>query len=70
MNKTLFGERLKYLRQERNIGQNELAKKLDVGNATISRWENGLQEPDFYYAIKVSTFFEVSLDYLAGLTEY
>jgi len=70
MYKTQFGERLRELRTERGFGVIQFSKLLGVSHSTISRWENGLQEPDFYYAIEVAKFFGVSLDFLAGLSEY
>ena len=64
-----FGERLKYLRQERNLGQIELAKQLDVGKSIISLWEQGKCEPTLSKLVAIAKFFNVSLDYLAGLEE-
>ena len=65
-----FGERLKTLRKERRLGQTELANKLNVSKGVISLWENGLREPKLSNLIAISKFFEVSIDYLAGLKEY
>jgi len=41
--KNIFGERLKYLRTEKGIGQNLLSKELNLSNASISYWETGKQ---------------------------
>lgn len=62
-----FGERLRSLRQERGIGQIELAKKLDVGKSIISLWEQNKCEPTLSKLIAMARFFGVSIDYLAGL---
>lgn len=62
-----FGERLRTLRQERGIGQIELAKKLDVGKSIISLWEQNKCEPTLSKLIAMAMFFGVSIDYLAGL---
>ena len=67
MNK--FSERLKELRLEKEIGQIALAKQLSVSKGIISLWENGLREPTLSNLISLAKFFEVSLDYLAGLTD-
>jgi transcriptional regulator with XRE-family HTH domain len=67
MNK--FSERLKELRLEKEIGQIALAKQLSVSKGIISLWENGLREPTLSNLIALAKFFEVSLDYLAGLTD-
>lgn len=63
-----FGKRLKSLRQEKGIGQVELAKQIDVGKSIISLWERDECEPSLSKLIALSKFFEVSIDYLAGLT--
>ena len=41
----VLAERLKALRTEKGVGQNELAKELELSNASISYWENAKQEP-------------------------
>ena len=68
MNK--FSERLKELRTEKNIGQIELATKIEVSRGIISLWENGLRKPTLSSLIRISKFFNVSLDYLVGLNDY
>ncbi len=64
-----FAERLKYLRNEKELGQVELAHKLGVSKCIISYWENGLREPTMSNLIAIADFFHVSIDYLVGLTE-
>lgn len=64
-----FALRLKELRQERGIGQIELAKKLEVSKGIISLWENGLREPNMYSLIKLAKYFNVTIDYLVGLED-
>lgn len=64
-----FSERLKLLRQEKNIGQIELAAKIGVSKGVISLWENDLREPKLSNLILLARFFNVSLDYLAGLAD-
>lgn len=62
-----FGEKLKELRIERNIGQVELAKNLGLSKGIISLWENNLREPKLSNLVSLALFFNVSIDYLAGL---
>ena len=62
-----FGEKLRYLRQERNLGQIQLAKELDVGKSTISSCELGVCEPTLSKLVAIARYFDVSIDYLAGL---
>lgn len=67
-NKFKLGERIKYLRNEKGIGQNLLAKELQLSNASISYWETGKQEPSAEAIYKLAIYFNVSADYLLGIT--
>ncbi len=67
--KKTFGERLKALRTEKNIGQNSLAKELGLSNASISYWETGKQEPCAEAIFKLAQYFDVTADYLLGLSD-
>ncbi len=62
-----FGIRLKNLRISKNLGQVELAKKIGVGKSIISLWEKDECEPTLSKLIALSNFFNVTIDYLAGL---
>lgn len=64
-----FSKILKYLRQEKNVGQIELAKSVGVSKGIISLWENGLREPNMFSLIKLAQYFDVSIDFLVGLEE-
>lgn len=64
-----FGERLRELRHEKGIGQVSLAKELGVGKSIISLWELNECEPTLSNLIKLSKFFDVTIDYLAGLEQ-
>ncbi len=67
--RNLFRERLKTLRTDKGIGQNLLAKELDLSNASISYWETGKQEPCAEAIFKLAQYFDVSSDYLLGLVD-
>ncbi len=62
-----FGERLKELRFDKNVNQIELARALNVSKGIISLWENNLREPKLSNLILLAKFFNVSIDYLAGI---
>lgn len=66
-NRQLFGERLKLLRTEKNIGQNQLAEEPDLSNASLSYWEPGKQLPTAEAIFKLAVYFNVSADYLLGI---
>ncbi len=50
------------------MSQSELAEKLDIAQQTVSRYEQGLREPDIITLIKLSEIFDCSIDYLLGRT--
>lgn len=61
--------RLKELREQRRLIQEGLALKLNVSQSTISAYEVGERVPDLETLIAIADFFNVSLDYLAGLSD-
>lgn len=65
----VFAERLHALREEKGIGQIQLAKELDVGKSIISCWELGKNEPTLSKLVSIAQYFGVSIDYLAGLED-
>ena len=62
-----FKDNLKDLRQEKGLGQVELAKEIGVSKGVISLWENGLREPNMYSLILLAKFFKITIDELVGL---
>ena len=61
--------RLKELRKRRGISQIKLAMDLNMGQNTISRYENELREADYETLILFADYFHVSVDYLLGRTD-
>ncbi|MBS9336627.1 helix-turn-helix domain-containing protein [Fructobacillus papyrifericola] len=57
-----FGKRLKALRQEKGLTQEDLAKEFYTSWQNISSWENGKSYPNMTDLIRLSDFFDVSLD--------
>ena len=60
------GERIADLRIGRGWDQKELARRVDVTQAQVSRWESGHSEPSSASAIRLSKIFEVSVRFLIG----
>lgn len=58
--------RVKELRKQKHITQEELGKVLDIQKAAISKYENGRAEPSTEVLKKMSAYFGVSIDYLLG----
>lgn len=63
-----IGEIIQYLREESNMLQSELAEKLGVGRTTISNYENNYSYPDLETLIAISNLFNVSTDFLLGIS--
>lgn len=59
-----MSNRLRELRIKNNISQKKLATDLNVGESTISMWENNQREMDYKTLLKVSNYFGVTIDYL------
>lgn len=64
-----FTERLKELRQEKGLSQEQLAKATGFSNSAISYWETGERIPNALAIITLAKFFGVSTDYLLGCVE-
>lgn len=64
----MIGRRIKELRTENGLTQQELAKILNVSSMSISFYENEQKKPDSEFIIACSRFFDVSTDYLLGKT--
>lgn len=67
--KVIFGKRLRYLRRDADITQKNLARDLNVSPTTISQWENAGQYPDLEMLATIAQYFDVTTDYLLGLTD-
>lgn len=61
--------RLKILRQQKDINQVDLGRIVGVGKTTISNYETGYSVPDLDTLIKLAEYFQVTTDYLLGLTD-
>lgn len=61
-----LGENIYKLRTGKNMSQGDLADALEVSRQSVSKWENNSSVPDLDKLIKMSAFFGVSLDALAG----
>lgn len=57
-------DRIRGLREDKDMTQKNLGDKLGVSNNTISSWENGINEPNVANLIAMSKIFDVSVDYL------
>lgn len=63
-----FGARLKELRLEKNMQQSELGRLLNITNVAVSHYENDNRKPTPEIISKVAEIFNVSTDYLLGIS--
>lgn len=65
-----FGERLTDLRISNGYTKrNEFADKIGIPSTTLRNYETGVREPGHTFLKQISEFFNVSVDYLLGLTD-
>lgn len=64
-----FGNILKKLRQDNNMTQDELAKKIDTSRSNIANYENGKNMPSVDILEKLSKLFDCTTDYLLGKSD-
>ena len=61
-----FGERIKKLRNQKQLTQVQFAEIFQIANGTIAMWETDRRQPDQKTLLKIAEFFNVSTDYLLG----
>ena len=61
--------RLRDLREDKDMTQEQVAKILGTAREQYNKYELGKQEIPFHHAITLAKHYNVSLDYLAGLTD-
>lgn len=59
-----FGERLKRLREERGMTQEELADRLNIARSLLARYENGMRMPTALTVRQMRDILGTSCDYL------
>lgn len=64
-----YTERLKELRKEAGLSQEELAKKIYISQSCMSKYESGKSFMPTSRAIALAKYYDVCLDYLIGLTD-
>lgn len=64
-----FGDRVKELRKEKGIPQEDFAKAIGVSKGTVSVWERGVRIPEFDTLHGLCDYFAVPLGYLLGTSD-
>lgn len=65
----IFGERLKELRMKYGLTQLQLSSILDISKSNVSKYEAGSVEPNLDILKHIATYFNVSSDYLLGISD-
>ena len=60
-------QRIRDLREDKDLSQAQMAKKLNLSQSTYSRYENGILDIPSQVLIALASFHNVSVDYLLGL---
>ncbi|MBQ7923740.1 MAG: helix-turn-helix transcriptional regulator [Clostridia bacterium] len=66
----IFQERLIEQRKMNKCTQRQLSEYLGIAQPSYIRYENGSSEPSLETLVKLADYFDVSVDYLLGRTEY
>lgn len=62
-----YNERLRELREDRDLSQAEVAEILKTTQQVYSRYENGINQIPIHHLITLCKFYTVSADYILGL---
>ena len=63
----MIADKIKFLREQKEYTQTELAKKLGITRSSVNAWELGISVPSTQYIVELSNIFSVSTDYLLGV---
>ena len=61
---------LKEVRKKRKLNQQKVAMDLNISREALSYYENGKREPSLSLLLKMSDYFNVSIDYLINGEEF
>lgn len=64
-----LAQRIKTIRTERGLSQQQFGELLSVSQDNVSLWENYKSTPSAEHIIKICKIFEISADYLLGLED-
>ena len=65
----MVGEKIKILRNKYNLTQTDIAKKLGITRSSVNAWEMGISIPSTQYIVELAQLFNVSSDYLLGISK-
>lgn len=65
---SVLGDRIRLMRKQKNITQEDLGAIFGYGKSTVSQWETGVNTPDVETVAKIAKFLDCTTDYLLGLS--
>ncbi len=60
-------DRIKFLREQNNMTQADLARQLNITRSSVNAWEMGITIPSTQLIVELASLFSVSTDYLLGV---
>lgn len=63
------GEKIRYLRLKNNLTSKELSKALNISESSMSLYESGKRKPGIDFVIKAADYFNVTTDFLLGVSD-
>jgi transcriptional regulator with XRE-family HTH domain len=64
-----IGERIREVRLQNDMSLRDFAELIGVADTTVMKWEKGISNIPFVYAIEIADRFDVKLNWLAGLED-
>ena len=64
--KEIFSKRIKQVREQAGLSQDDLAQKLNITRGTIGHWENQRREPDIQMLCDLADALGADVDFLLG----
>lgn len=61
-------QRLRDLREDKDLNQKDIGRILGTTQKQYSRWETGESEIPFHHVIELAKYYNVTIDYIAGIT--
>ena len=63
----MVADRIKAIREQKDLTQADLAKQLGITRSSVNAWEQGISVPSTQYIVELAGLFRVSADYLLGI---
>lgn len=63
----MIADKIKILREQQQMSQSDLAKRIGITRSSVNAWEQGISIPSTSCIVQLSEIFSVSTDYLLGI---